>query len=56
MRVSWLERLASVRGLWVMVLIFGVMMGGLYAGVFPPSGARAARPSAHRSSRSLAGG
>jgi tripartite ATP-independent transporter DctM subunit len=40
--VSWAERLASLRGLWVMILLFGVVMGGLYAGIFPPSGAGAA--------------
>lgn len=40
--VSWAERLASIRGLWVMILLFGVVMGGLYAGIFPPSGAGAA--------------
>lgn len=40
--ISWAERLAAVRKLWVMFLLFGVVMGGLYAGVFPPSGAGAA--------------
>jgi tripartite ATP-independent transporter DctM subunit len=41
-RVSWAERFAAVRGLWVMLLIFAIVMGGLYAGIFPPSGAGAA--------------
>ena len=41
-RVSWLERFAALRSLWVLILLFGVVMGGLYAGVFPPSGAGAA--------------
>jgi tripartite ATP-independent transporter DctM subunit len=41
-QVSWAERLAALRKLWVMFLLFGVVMGGLYAGVFPPSGAGAA--------------
>ncbi len=40
--VSWGERLASLKGLWVMILLFAVVMGGLYLGIFPPSGAGAA--------------
>jgi C4-dicarboxylate transporter DctM subunit len=40
--VSWAERLGALRGLWVMLAIFGIVMGGLYAGIFPPSGAGAA--------------
>jgi tripartite ATP-independent transporter DctM subunit len=40
--VSWGERFAALRRLWVMVVLFGVVMGGLYAGIFPPSGAGAA--------------
>lgn len=42
MTVSWLERFTALRGLWVLILLFGVVMGGLYAGIFPPSGAGAA--------------
>lgn len=41
-QVSWAERWASLRGLWVMIVLFVVVMGGLYVGVFPPSGAGAA--------------
>jgi C4-dicarboxylate transporter DctM subunit len=41
-QIPWAERLAALRKLWVMFLLFGVVMGGLYAGVFPPSGAGAA--------------
>lgn len=41
-QISWGERFAALRGLWVMILLFGVVMGGLYAGIFPPSGAGAA--------------
>jgi C4-dicarboxylate transporter, DctM subunit len=40
--VSWLERFAALRSLWVLIVLFGVVMGGLYLGVFPPSGAGAA--------------
>jgi tripartite ATP-independent transporter DctM subunit len=40
--VSWGERLAALKGLWVMILLFAVVMGGLYLGIFPPSGAGAA--------------
>ena len=41
LQVSWGERIAALRGLWVMIVLFGIVMGGLYAGVFPPSGAGA---------------
>ncbi|MBI4637033.1 MAG: TRAP transporter large permease [Candidatus Rokubacteria bacterium] len=41
-QASWAERFGALRGLWVMILVFGIVMGGLYAGVFPPSGAGAA--------------
>jgi C4-dicarboxylate transporter DctM subunit len=40
--VSWRERFTALRGLWVLILLFGVVMGGLYLGIFPPSGAGAA--------------
>lgn len=40
-RVMWAERFGALRGLWVMIVLFGVVMGGLYAGIFTPSGAGA---------------
>jgi tripartite ATP-independent transporter DctM subunit len=40
-QASWRERFAALRGLWVVIVLFGIVMGGLYAGIFPPSGAGA---------------
>ena len=37
----WKERLASVRGLWAVVLIIGSILAGLYLGVFTPTEAGA---------------
>jgi tripartite ATP-independent transporter DctM subunit len=34
---SWKERLLSLRGSWGVILLFGVVMGGLYLGVFSPT-------------------
>lgn len=39
--VSWRERLASLRGTWGMLLLFILVIGGLYLGVFTPSEAGA---------------
>jgi len=35
--VGWMERLKSIKGLWAIVLVFFIVMGGIYAGVFTPS-------------------
>jgi len=40
-RVGWAARLKSLNGLWAVVLVFIVVMGGIYAGVFTPSEAAA---------------
>lgn len=41
-RSSWPERLAALRGTWAIFALFGVVMGGIYFGLFPPSAAGAA--------------
>jgi tripartite ATP-independent transporter DctM subunit len=33
-RASWRERLVALRGVWAVVLLFFVVMGGIYGGVF----------------------
>jgi tripartite ATP-independent transporter DctM subunit len=33
-RASWRERLSALRGVWAVVLLFFVVMGGIYGGVF----------------------
>ena len=40
-RVGWMERTKSIQGLWAIVLVFFMVMGGIYAGVFTPSEAAA---------------
>jgi C4-dicarboxylate transporter DctM subunit len=35
--VGWIERIKSIKGLWAIVLVFFMVMGGIYAGVFTPS-------------------
>jgi tripartite ATP-independent transporter DctM subunit len=40
--VSWRERFLALRGLWPVIVLFGSVLGGLYTGLFPPSGAGAA--------------
>jgi len=34
---GWIERMKSIKGLWAIVLVFIMVMGGIYAGVFTPS-------------------
>lgn len=41
-QVSWRERVIALRGLWVVILLFGIVIGGIYSGMFPVSGAGAA--------------
>ena len=38
---SWKERFTSLTGIWGMLLLFLLVIGGLYAGVFAPSEAGA---------------
>ena len=33
-RTSWIERWVAVREIWGVVLLFGIVMGGIYGGVF----------------------
>lgn len=40
-RFGWLERLKSIKGLWAVALVFAIVMGGIYAGIFTPSEAAA---------------
>ncbi|MCO6385544.1 TRAP transporter large permease subunit [Aliihoeflea sp. 40Bstr573] len=35
--VSWGERLAALRGVWAIMLLFVFIIGGIYGGVFTPS-------------------
>ncbi len=39
---SWRDRLVSLKGVWGMVILFLLVMGGLYFGIFSPSEAGAA--------------
>ena len=34
---GWVERLKAIKGLWAVFLVFFVVMGGIYAGVFTPN-------------------
>jgi tripartite ATP-independent transporter DctM subunit len=38
---GWNERLRSIPGVWGIVLLFGIVMGGIYTGVFTPTEAGA---------------
>jgi C4-dicarboxylate transporter, DctM subunit len=38
---SWRERLASIKGLWGVAILFGIIIGGIYTGVFTPNEAGA---------------
>jgi len=38
-RSSWSGRLQSLRGVWGVVLLFTLVMGGIYSGLFTPTGA-----------------
>lgn len=40
--VDWRERLASLRGIWAVLLLFLAIIGGIYAGVVTPTEAAAA--------------
>jgi len=41
-KASLKERLASLKGVWELMVLIIIVLGGIYAGVFPPSGAGAA--------------
>lgn len=36
-RVPWKARIRSLRGIWGMVLLFLIVMGGIYGGIFTPT-------------------
>jgi C4-dicarboxylate transporter DctM subunit len=36
-RIGWGERLAALRGVWAIILLFVFIIGGIYGGVFTPS-------------------
>ena len=36
-RMSWPERLAALKGVWGVLLLFTLVMGGIYLGVFTPT-------------------
>ncbi len=36
-RTPWVGRLIALRGVWGMLLLFGIVMGGIYAGIFSPT-------------------
>ncbi|MFV1849324.1 MAG: TRAP transporter large permease [Thalassospira sp.] len=36
-RASWAERLASIKGVWPFILLFGLIIGGLYGKLFTPT-------------------
>lgn len=38
---SWKERFAAVKGLWGVAILFGIIIGGIYVGVFTPNEAGA---------------
>ena len=35
--VGWIERIKSIRGLWSIIAVFVLVMGGIYTGVFTPT-------------------
>jgi C4-dicarboxylate transporter DctM subunit len=39
--VGWGEKLRALSGVWIVIVVFFIMMGGLYLGVFAPSAAGA---------------
>jgi tripartite ATP-independent transporter DctM subunit len=36
-RLNWPERMIALRGVWGTLILFGVVMGGIYGGVFTPT-------------------
>ena len=40
-RITWKERLLSLRNTWAVLLVFALVMGGIYFGVFTPTEAGA---------------
>ena len=41
-KVPLKERISSLKGVWEIIVLIIIVLGGIYAGVFPPSGAGAA--------------
>jgi len=37
LRASWAERWTALRGVWAVVLLFALVLGGIYGGVFTPT-------------------
>ncbi|MCA1300479.1 TRAP transporter large permease [Stappia indica] len=36
-RSNWQQRIAALRGIWAVLLLFGLVMGGIYGGLFSPT-------------------
>ena len=36
-KASWAQRLAAMRGIWGVALLFAIVMGGMYGGLFTPT-------------------
>ena len=36
-RAGWGERMASLKGVWAIILLFAFVIGGIYGGIFTPS-------------------
>lgn len=36
-RTAWMDRFVALHGVWGMLLLFGIVMGGIYAGIFSPT-------------------
>ena len=36
-RFTWAERLRTLRAIWGVILLFGIVMGGMYGGIFTPT-------------------
>jgi C4-dicarboxylate transporter DctM subunit len=40
-RVTWKEKIVSIKGTWAIVVLFCLVLGGIYLGIFTPSAAAA---------------
>ena len=36
-KLSWVERLSALKQVWGLALLFGIVMGGIFAGIFSPT-------------------
>lgn len=41
-RATWKERLLAGKGMWILIIVLGTILGGIFAGVFTPTEAGAA--------------